>query len=355
MSQHQDLPSELSPSELSPSELSTVANDEVVIHDGASVKQYLDLKADTEYSFDGHDLRTLPQPGELLTTFTSVNDLHFGELEAGKIEGVDEWPSCSVEPGDEPYPELMNRGAVSEMAAINPALVVVKGDLTAEGSEEEYRRFLQVYDGAFGERMVHVRGNHESYNNAPYAKDPFQERELPGVTVALLDTSVEQDPRGALDAERLDWLDELGQRSDRPVMVFGHHPVWEHAHRPEGKDTQSYFCLSPDSTEQLRQVFVRRPNLVGYFAGHTHRNRVLHLPGTGNRPFAELASVKEYPGAWAEYRVFDGGILQVHRRISTPEALQWSNTTRSMYAGLFMAEAFGLRVTDRCFMIDVPQ
>lgn len=102
-------------------------------------------------------------------------------------------------------------------------------------------------------------------------------------------------------------------------------------------------------------MFVRRPNLVGYFAGHTHRNRVLHLPGTGNRPFAELASVKEYPGAWAEYRVFDGGILQVHRRISTPEAVQWSNTTRSMYAGLFMAEAFGLRVTDRCFMIDVPQ
>ena len=101
-------------------------------------------------------------------------------------------------------------------------------------------------------------------------------------------------------------------------MVFGHHPVWEHAHAPSGKDTQSYFCLSPESTEELRQVFVSRPNLVGYFAGHTHRNRVLHLPGTGNRPFAELASVKEYPGAWAEYRVFDGGILQVHRRISTP-------------------------------------
>ena len=72
MTQHQDRPSELS----------TVANDEVVIHDGALVKQYLELKADTEYSFDGHDLRTLPQPGELLTTFTSVNDLHFGELEA---------------------------------------------------------------------------------------------------------------------------------------------------------------------------------------------------------------------------------------------------------------------------------
>ena len=231
MTDHQDLPSELS----------TVANDEVVIHSGNSVKQYLGLQANTEYSFDGHDLRTLPQPGELLSTFCSVNDLHFGELEAGKIGGVDEWPACSVEPGEEPYPELMNRGAVQEMAERDPRLVVVKGDLTSEARDEESQRFLEVYQGAFGDRMVHVRGNHESYHRAPFAKDSFQEWDLPGVTIALIDTSVEEDPRGALDAERLDWLDELGQRADRPVMVFGHHPVWEHAHQPEGKDTQSYF------------------------------------------------------------------------------------------------------------------
>jgi len=336
-------------------ELSTVADDEVVVHVGSSVKQYLGLTPDTEYHFDGHDLRTLPAPGELLCRFSSVNDLHFGEIEAGLVGGMDDWPSCSVEPGTEPYPELMNRGAVEEMAALNPELVVVKGDLTAEAVPEEYQRFLEVYQGAFGNRMVHVRGNHESYNKAPYAKDLFQERNLDGVTIALLDTSVEEDARGALTAEVLERLDELGQRADRPVMVFGHHPVWEHAHEPAGRARDDYFCLSPDSTDDLVEVFSRRPNLVGYFAGHTHRNRVLHLPGAGSRPFAEFAAVKEYPGAWAEYRVFEGGILQVHRRISTPEALKWSNTTRSMYAGLFMAEAFGHSISDRCFMIDVPQ
>ncbi|MEX0767643.1 MAG: metallophosphoesterase [Microthrixaceae bacterium] len=336
-------------------ELSTVAQDEVVIHCGDSAEQYLGLTPDSEYIFGGHTLRTLPAPGELLCSFSAVNDLHFGEVEAGKIGGMDDWPSCSVEPGSEPYPELMNRCAVQEMAAIEPELVVVKGDLTSSALPEEYEKFLQVYQGAFGDRMVHVRGNHESYHKAPYAREPFQERHLDGVSIALLDTSVEEDARGALTAEVIERLDELAQRADRPVMVFGHHPVWEHAQEPEGRSRDSYFCLSPDSTDDLVEVFARRPNLVGYFAGHTHRNRVSHLPGAGSRPFVEVAAVKEYPGAWAEYRVFDGGILQVHRRISTPEALEWSNRTRSMYAGLYMAEAFGRNISDRCFMIDLPR
>ena len=45
---------------------------------------------------------------------------------------------------------------------------------------------------------------------------------------------------------------------------------------------------------------------------------------TGDVPFVEVACVKDYPGSWAEYRVFEGGVLQVHRRLSSPAALAWS-------------------------------
>ena len=61
--------------------------------------------------------------------------------------------------------------------------------------------------------------------------------------------------------------------------------------------------------------------------------------------------MKDFPGAWAEYRVFEGGILQVFRRISTPDALEWSERTRQMYEGGYAAYSFG-RVADRCFMIE---
>ena len=48
--------------------------------------------------------------------------------------------------------------------------------------------------------------------------------------------------------------------------------------------------------------------------------------------------------------VFEGGVLQVHRRISTPEALDWTERTRVMFGGLYPQYAFG-SLEDRCFAI----
>ena len=53
--------------------------------------------------------------------------------------------------------------------------------------------------------------------------------------------------------------------------------------------------------------------------GKTMTARAIHqLSDRRDKPFVEVACVKDYPGSWAEYRVFEGGVLQVHRRISTP-------------------------------------
>ena len=41
-------------------------------------------------------------------------------------------------------------------------------------------------------------------------------------------------------------------------------------------------------------------------------------------PFVEVACAKDYPGVWAEYRVYEGGYTQVVRRISAPDALAWT-------------------------------
>ena len=82
-----------------------------------------------------------------------------------------------------------------------------------------------------------------------------------------------------------------------------------------------YFGINPDDSEGLVEVVARRPALSGYFAGHTHRNRVRRFPPTGRVPFVEVACVTDFPGSWAEYRVFEGGILQIHRRIASPAAL----------------------------------
>ncbi len=333
-----------------PAELLTVADDELILWRGARSFRLEGLPPDSDIEIDGNSARTLPRVGELLCRIATVNDVHFGETEAGRLGDGDQWETFTVPRGAEPYPSVMNKGAVHDISAWDPDLVVVKGDLTSHGTLEEYDEFRSVYEPAFGDRLMTVRGNHESYHHLAVADDPFQERELPGVTIALLDTSRVGYANGELSDEQLAWLDELGSRADRPVMVFGHHPVWDETTEERSDST---FGLLPGATEALAAVFTRRNRLVGYFAGHTHRNRVVRMGFRPEVPFAEVACVKDFPGSWAEYRVFDGGILQIHRRIQTPEALAWTERTRAMFDGAYPWYARG-GISDRCFVVNPP-
>jgi Icc protein len=192
-----------------------------------------------------------------------------------------------------------------------------------------------------------VRGNHDGYYGEDFASEAPFAVTLPGVTLAVLDTVMPTHTPGRVTADQLEWLDVLGAEADRPVLVFGHHHAWnpDATSRPE-----SYFGINPVDSELLVEVVARRPRLVAYFAGHTHRNRVRRFSATGLVPWVEVACVKDFPGSWAEYRVYDGGIVQIHRRISTPEALAWSEQTREMYAGTYFGYAFG-DLSDRCFAI----
>ena len=331
----------------SPPELTTVGSRFAVVHEGKMVRRYDGLAPDTDHDIEGFSFRTLAEPGELVATFATVNDVHFGEVECGVIDGADIGPTFRSPPGAEPYPEVMNRAAVAEIATAPFDAVVVKGDLTSNGAQAEYDAFLAAYEPSFGERLTVVRGNHESYNRARFASDPHQEVVLPGVTLAVIDTSVDGATAGTVTDDQLAWLDELGARADRPVLVFGHHHLGDPNSREKADRT---FGIDLDASAALLATVARRPALRGYFAGHTHRNRVRRFAPTGDVPWVEVACVKDYPGAWAEYRVHEGGILQIVHRISSPEALAWTEQTRHMYAGLYHDYAFGSLV-DRCFLI----
>ena len=329
-------------------ELTTVADDHAVVHDGLAVRVHDGLEPDTVYELDGFTFRTLARPGgERLATIAAVNDVHFGELECGLLDGLDMGPTFRVADGEEPYPETMNRGAIHEIEGHDPDLVVVKGDLTAEGTDDEYRDFVEFYGEAFGDALVHTRGNHDAYHGATFASEPVQRRDLPGAIVAVLDTAVEGHAGGTVTGEQLEWLHDLAADADRPVLVFGHHHVWSPDSATRADD---YFGIDPTASERLIEVVAARPAIRGYFAGHTHRNRVRHISVSRDVPWVEVACVKDFPGAWAEYRVYEGGYLQVFHRISTPEAMVWTEKTRQMFGGLYFEYAFG-ELGDRCFAV----
>ena len=68
----------------------------------------------------------------------------------------------------------MNGAAIAELRALAPDAVVVKGDLTNLGTEEEYASFRAAYD-TLGLTMHHVRGNHDAMLTTTIASDraPF--------------------------------------------------------------------------------------------------------------------------------------------------------------------------------------
>jgi 3',5'-cyclic-AMP phosphodiesterase len=288
-------------------------------------------------------VRTLERPrGRLLATIATANDVHFGETECGKTgdPATDAiGPVLSSAPGDPPYPETMNGAIVDEMRVLDPDVVVVKGDLTDTGKAEEYDAFLACY-GRLGARMHHVRGNHDAMRDAGMARqDAPYAIVRDGLTVAVLDTVVPGWVGGALDASQRGWLDDLAADTPDPVLVFAHHPAFNHD--PD-------YGLPDDDHVALLDVFARRENIVGYLAGHTHSNRVVREAAGRDVPCVEVACAKDYPGAWAEYRVHEGGYSQVMRRVSALAARDWSERARHMIQGIYRDLVLG-SIDDRCF------
>lgn len=342
-------------------ELTTVADDAAVIHVDGVPHRFDGLKPATDYEFsvDGHAVavRTLARPGgERLATVATVNDLHFGETVCGAVDDDPRGPRLSVPPGATPYPEVMNRAAANEVAALDSVdAVVAKGDLTNEASAAEFDAFRRCWIDRFGEIVSVVRGNHDS-DRAPADWTGHRVVDVPGLRLAVIDTVVPGEAGGHFDDSAADWLDSVAAESDRPVLALGHHPA---RLGPNPLDrltpdlTEDYFEMDPASTDRLAAIVARQPLVISYAAGHTHRNYVKHMESTGAVPFAEVGCVKDFPGSWAEYRVYEGGVLQIVHRISSPEALAWSEQCRVLYSdfGLdYTRYALG-HLEDRCFTI----
>lgn len=329
-----------------PVEVTTVADDRIVVHDAGRVERLTGLDPDTEYEIAGIAVRTLPRPpGELLCRFATVNDVHFGETEAGRVDDHPDGPVMRSPDGASPYPETMNRAAVNELAAADLTAVIVKGDLTSDGTDEEFDAFERCYRDVLGDRLHVVRGNHDAYRGQK-RYDGDQWIELPGVAVALMDTTRPFHPNGTLSTEQLGWLDEHAAASDVPVLVMGHHQQWV-----GGERTPEYFGIDPDASDALAGVIERRHRIRAYTAGHTHRHRVRRT--ARGVPSIEIGCVKDFPGTWAEYRAYEGGLMQVVYRISTDEALAWSEQCRHLYADFgidYATYALG-SLDERCLLL----
>jgi len=292
--------------------------------------------------------RTLvPPPGEELCRFSTVNDLHIGERRFGLLRTMTD--------GDPPgtmdtYALRCARAACAEAVAWGGDALVAKGDLTWTGrllQFESVGRLLTAWEGP----TLAVLGNHDVNNKSVDARlalarvgvdipvDPFA-YDLPGIRIVLAHTSVPGAGYGRVDGRQIDQLRALLGEPGGPAFLGMHHfpqrfkqPLMYPPGIPGG---QAGALLDMIATANPKTLVA---------AGHSHRNR-RHRHGP--LVITEIGATHHYPGTWAGYAVYEGGIRQVVQRVAAPEAIAWTERSRLALGGLWGRWAPGL-LRHRCF------
>jgi len=289
--------------------------------------------------------RTLtPPPGRLLGRFATVNDLHIG------AHGFGLFFEMTERDAEAPHPVRCLRAALAEARDWGADAVVVKGDLTHGGRPWEWEVVGREL-GAAGMPVVATPGNHDVVRLATdgtailarYGIQLLTEPaavDLPGITAVVVNTTERGAERGIMPRRRRREVTELVAAAGGPVFLAMHHypqrfrlpTMW-----PPGIPSPNAVALLDAVAEANPATFVT--------SGHSHRHRA---HSHGPLAVAEIGSTKDFPGAWAGYAVYEGGILQVVRRVAEPSAIAWTDRTRWAVGGIWGLWSPGFR-DHRCF------
>ncbi len=297
--------------------------------------------------------RTLPEPpGRLLTRFATVSDCHIGEEHFGPARMLKD-PSPRP-PGLEPYTVRCTKAAIAEAEAWGARTLVAKGDLTQDGKLPEIEDAVGVLRSGVIP-VEAVLGNHDvrgptdaaaelSARGIAVSRQP-RAVDLDGVRLVLGYSPIRGRHSGRVSGADIDAMAVLAGAAPGPTVVVVHHPLqrWPvETHYPPSVSWE-------DSVRLASQVALANPSTL-LIAGHTHRNRRYR---TGGITVAEVGSPKDYPGQWAGYAVYEGGIRQVVRRVERPDAIAWTQMTGRALGGIWGWWSPG-RLGDRCWTLEWP-
>jgi 3',5'-cyclic AMP phosphodiesterase CpdA len=175
--------------------------------------------------------------------------------------------------------------AVAHIVALRPApdVVLVTGDLVDAGMAEEYAHLKKIL-APLAMPVYLIPGNHD-------LRDPLRavfadHRYLPSggflqyvvdegtVRLIALDTLTPGAPHGELCDRRLDWLSERLAESDRPTILFMHHPPFECGLKEFDEARLTV------GAERLAEIVRRHPNVERILCGHVHRPIQMRWAGT---------------------------------------------------------------------------
>ena len=218
------------------------------------------------YELDGHDVRTLARPPRRAaghgvppsTTCTSARS------SAASSTGSTTGPIYRSAPGDEPYPEVMNRGRRRrDQPRSTPTRWSSRATSPSMGTRASTSAFLDAYGRRSATGCIHVRGNHDAYHGEDLRRRGAAVRStLPGVTPGR---ARHGDPRSA----------PAGGVTDRAARLA----------RPAGRRRPTGRCSSSATTTRGTPDRPSGPRRL-----LRHQPRRLRAPGRGRGPPARASS-----------------------------------------------------------------
>ena len=194
-----------------------------------------------------------------------------------------------------------------------PDVVLATGDLTDDGTKEQYSQFLEII-APLNAPLLPLPGNHDDYSEFINAFSSTLPDEIPKnhcsyvidnfpVRLIALDTSLPGQHDALFSEDHELWLSQvLAQEKDKPPLIFTHFPPFE-----TGINFMDISGLK--SADRLEKIIRNNPQVKLVVAGHVHRpiqtsfasTMISVCPSTGNQLKLDLnpkngSAVDEPPG-----------------------------------------------------------
>lgn len=153
-----------------------------------------------------------------------------------------------------------------------PAFVMFTGDLISDDEPQSYRH-LKLLTDRLPSPVYFAMGNHDLRRpfrhvvlgeESPGCEPYCYTFDAAGYRFVVLDSLVEGEVAGSLDAAQLAWLDTtLTDSSQQPTVVFMHHPPV-----PTGVDWLDAYTFG--NGDDLLDILVRHRQVQRVFFGHVH-------------------------------------------------------------------------------------
>ncbi len=284
--------------------------------------------------------------GEELCRIATISDLHLGSGNWGALRTIRD-----NDPGHRDHYDMRcATNAINEAIDWGASLLIIKGDSAHHRRESDFALVGQLVDRFPRLPMILIPGNHDVDSTHPIdiplsvgKRGLRMERgvvshDFPGVRVIAADTTIEFKGTGTMKHVEEQILTNAGDSPTQNLIAL-HHQFHEHpvaTYWPPGISRH-------EGKRFLAELNRAAPDSL-VTSGHTHRNRSRR---SGSVLVTEVGSTKDWPGVWAGYRVFDGGIYQTVRRVAEPSAIAWTEYSRRAVLGIWSSWSPGT-IDDRC-------